>query len=251
MSSIRYWTRRLSRNWVYTARSGLWKGLKRRGGFDFLPFRKLDKDAAFLLSLDFRGKTVYDVGGFVGLFSLFFARAVGNGQVICFEPVPEHRELILDHIRLNQVKNIRLMPHALGSKSEQSTILVCDEMGAFSTAHPQQKEKLGFKNHCHDVPIEIAALDELISQEKLPIPNFIKLDVEGLEFAALQGMEAIIREYQPELFIELHGFDNSAIAEWLLLRGYHIWQVRDGLEIRLDNLEEAKRFLYARPKSSA
>jgi FkbM family methyltransferase len=238
-------TRRISQDWVYTARSGLWTGLKRRGGFDFLPFRKLDKDAAFLGTLDFRNKVIYDIGGFVGLFSMFFARAVVAGQVITFEPVPKHRELILEHLALNHMKNVQLYHYGLGASYQTTTLLVCEGMGAYSTAHPEQKQLLESKNNCQEIPLEIAPLDDLIPKQSLPIPNFIKIDVEGLEFAALQGMEQTIKQHQPELFIELHGYDNAQIALWLLARGYRIWQVRDGLEITEANSEMAKRFLYA------
>lgn len=243
--------RRISQSWVYTARSGLWTGLKRRGGYDFLPFRKMDKDAAFLATLTFRDKVVYDIGGYVGLFSLFFARAVKNGRVITFEPVPEHRELILDHLELNHITNVQLLSYGIGASFQKTTLLVCEEMGAYSTAHTEQKQRLRNQHKCQEIPLEITPLDELIPQKNLPIPDFIKIDVEGLEFAALQGMEQTIKQYQPELFIELHGYDNAQIAHWLLAHDYQIWQVRDGITITNANTEMAKRFLYASPSKSS
>jgi FkbM family methyltransferase len=248
---LRYWTRRISRHWVYTARSGLWAGMRRRGGFDFLPNRSMDKDAAFLKTLDFSGKVVYDIGAFEGLFSLFFARAVGEGQVISFEPVPKHHQLIEDHLHLNQIRNLRLIPFGIGANHQKRDLLICDEMGAYSTAHPQQKALLAPKLNCQEYPIEVYALDDLIPKEGLPLPNFIKIDVEGMEFEALQGMEKTITEAKPELFIELHGFDNARIAIWLLEREYKIWQVRDEVEITKDNTEMAKRFLYAYSATSS
>lgn len=51
------------RNQVYVARAGLTAGLEHRGGFGFVPKKTLTREHTFLQSLDFRGKTVYDVGG--------------------------------------------------------------------------------------------------------------------------------------------------------------------------------------------
>ena len=76
----------LFKNQVYTSRTGLTAGLKRRGGF--LPIKKtLTREHMFLKNLDFKGKTVYDVGGHIGLITMFFAREVGEiGAVVTFEP---------------------------------------------------------------------------------------------------------------------------------------------------------------------
>src|SRR5688572_5752212 len=73
---------------VYTVRSGVAKGLKRRGGFGFIP-RDISREEAFLAAMDFRGKTVFDIGAYEGIYTLFFARAVGaKGRVVTFEPNP-------------------------------------------------------------------------------------------------------------------------------------------------------------------
>ena len=80
--------RSLLKNRVYTSRSGLVKGLKRKGGVGFIP-RQLSLEEKFLMNLDINGQTIYDIGGNVGIFTMFFARSVGKkGKVITFEPNP-------------------------------------------------------------------------------------------------------------------------------------------------------------------
>ena len=76
----------LVKNRIYTSRSGLTKGLKRKGGLGFIP-RQLSLEEKFLMNLDINGQTIYDIGGNVGIFTMFFARSVGKkGKVITFEP---------------------------------------------------------------------------------------------------------------------------------------------------------------------
>src|SRR5438128_9381861 len=84
---------------VYTIRRGPGKGLKRRGGFEFVSeglIRPTQEDQ-FFATLDLKGKTVYDLGGFQGRLTIYFARAVGhNGRVITYEPNPANCAMILD-----------------------------------------------------------------------------------------------------------------------------------------------------------
>jgi hypothetical protein len=35
-------------------------------------------------------------------------------------------------------------------------------------------------------------------------PNFIKLDIEGAEVAALRGAQKLLREHKPKMFVEVH-----------------------------------------------
>src|ERR1035441_3118651 len=81
-----------SLNFSYTSRRGLAKGLKRRGGLGFLPGGPPTAEEDFLRTLDLRGKTVFDVGGFIGLMTIFFASRAAH--VVTYEPLPASRSKI-------------------------------------------------------------------------------------------------------------------------------------------------------------
>jgi hypothetical protein len=62
-----------------------------------------------------------------------------------------------------------------------------------------------------DEMVSVFALDDLI----LPLgiaPTLVKVDVEGLEFEALRGLERTLRRYRPAVLCEL-------TAEWVRGRG--------------------------------
>ena len=63
--------RSLVKNRVYTSRSGLTKGLKLKSGLGFIS-RPLTREEKFLTNLDTNGQTIYDIGGNVGTFTMFF-----------------------------------------------------------------------------------------------------------------------------------------------------------------------------------
>lgn len=65
--------------------------------------------------LDLKGKTVFDIGAFNGIFTLFFARAVGEkGKVVAFEPNPSLCKTIKENLLLNNFSNVEVMQVALG-----------------------------------------------------------------------------------------------------------------------------------------
>jgi len=54
------------------------------------------------------------------------------------------------------------------------------------------------------------------------VPDFIKMDIEGAEDAALRGAEEILATRRPSLIIEVHGLDKEqACLQILAKHGYH------------------------------
>src|SRR5947209_6114855 len=75
-------------NATYTVRHGLLKGMRRKGGLGWLPAKfspgVRTAEQKFWSGLNLAGMTVYDVGAFHGLLTLFFASQAKT--VVCFEP---------------------------------------------------------------------------------------------------------------------------------------------------------------------
>lgn len=235
----------LMKNRVYTVRSGIAKGLKRRGGLGFIP-RNLSREHAFLKNLQFTGKIVYDVGGYVGLMTLFFAVRVGEkGQVVTFEPNRQNYDAIHDNLELNGLTNVRVIPLGLGSKQETLKFVVSDSRPGWGTADPRKQEQLLLQDHqARLIEIQIDTLDHQIAVSNLPKPDFVKIDVEGLELDVLRGMDQTIHTFRPEMHIELHGTNEQEIVEFLLAHHYRVYQIEDGVEITLENIESVRGHLY-------
>ena len=231
---------------VYVSRSGLIAGLKRRGGFGFVPGKALTPEHIFLRSLDYRGKTVYDIGGYIGLVTMFFACEVGeNGRVVTFEPNPQNYTAILDHIALNGIANVQVLQLGLGSERGTLKFVVSDHKPAMGTANPKRQDKLLGQEEIKVLQIEIDTMDNQIAANDLLEPDFVKIDVEGLELDVLQGMSQTIGSCRPEMLIELHGESEREIAEFLLSHGYNIYQVEDGVDITQQNINMIYGHLYA------
>ncbi len=234
------------KNVVYTSRSGLIEGMRRRGGSGFLPWKKpLTKEHQFLKSLDYEGKTIYDVGGHIGLITMFFSREAGpDGQVVTFEPNPQNYASILDHLQINYITNVKVLKIGLGSKKDVIQFVVPDS--ALGTASPEKQQQYR-QGNLQTFQIEIDTLDHLIEEHHLPSPGFIKIDVEGLELDVLHGMPHTLNQFRPVIFLELHGVKEREVLEFLLSHDYRIHQVEDDFDISQNNIEKAHGHLYALP----
>jgi FkbM family methyltransferase len=226
-------------NRVYTVRHGLAKGLKRRGGLGFVPqVGAPPLEEAFLERLQLAGKTVYDVGGYEGVFSLFFARSVGPaGRLVTFEPNPYNYAKIVANVALNGFTNVDVRQIALGAAPGSATLVFpADETARGSLVGDIQAQIRQEKNVVA-VQVQIDSLDQQIASG-VPAPDFVKIDVEGLELDVLRGMAGVIARRRPALYIEIHGADMqkklenvTAVVEYLWLAGYAVHHVESGLTI--------------------
>ncbi len=224
---------------VYRVRRGLARGMWRKGGWGFLPFNALDKEEQFLSELDLRRCTVYDIGGWEGVYSLFFARAVGStGKVHVFEPHPDNARRIIENVHLNDFSNVFVHQLALGRRGGQAVL--CVPRGLTGRGWLREScEDCDAQHVCYEVAV--ASLDEYVNRCRLPMPQFIKVDVEGAELAVLEGMSGVLAAHAPRLFIEVHAATHPEVCSRLpdLLtrlwdRGYDIYLVEQDLR-RVNN----------------
>ena len=57
------------------------------------------------------------------------------------------------------------------------------------------------------IEVSVVALDELIANGTLPLPDYIKMDIEGGEVLALQGARKMLASHHPTIFLATHGQD--------------------------------------------
>lgn len=245
-----------SERWVYTARSGLAKGMRVKGGFLFLP-KPTPKEAPLLEAIapSLRGKVVYDIGANIGITTLFFAKHTGDGGlVVAFEPVPPTAKRLQENVHLNRLQNVRVYTLALGEAEGTAEICYAAEAPGIATLRQDIAQGYRKEYRMQTFIVEVVPLDRLIERELLPDPHFIKLDVEGYEYQVLLGARSVIERTRPALFMELHGSSRQEraetwkhIYEFLTERSYHIEAV-DKTTITLENLLDHGNLWYCTPQ---
>jgi len=223
--------RMVLRNYTFTLRSGLAQGMRRRYGLGFKPFQPMTIDETFLATLDLGGKTVYDVGSYVGIYTLFFARAVGAyGQVVAFEPNPQNYHELRYNVQLNQLHNVATIPIGLGRVEETAELITHPIYPSRGFVARHQRAVEAQDARLRRVPIQIDTLDHLIALHNLPSPDLIKIDVEGLELDVLYGMLETIHRCQPALFIEVH-YHMPELTEYLHSHQYRIYYIEGHISV--------------------
>jgi FkbM family methyltransferase len=191
-------------NFTYTCRRGIARGLKRKGGLAFLPsFAAPSPEERFLWNLDLKGKVIFDIGGFVGLMTLLFASR--GGRVFTFEPNPQALRRIKTNLEANHFESVTLIPKAVGDREGKINIVFDELMSGGASGDPEIAEALlSTSPRPRIIEAQMTTLDHEI-KAGLPIPDFVKIDVEGMEYSVLQGMRQLIGVRKPSIYIELHG----------------------------------------------
>lgn len=129
------------------------------------------------------GDVAYDIGASIGIHTIFIAKKIGeNGRVFAFEPERQSYEALMTNINLNNLKNIIPIKVALGTEFDEA-VLYCD--GCFNLMN--RGDNLGQK-------MKIVPGDFWVSNENLPIPKVVKIDVEGYEYYVIRGLSKTLQE---------------------------------------------------------
>jgi len=141
-----------------------------------------------------RGSVVWDVGANVGLYSCYAAKARGC-RVVSFEPSVFNLELLARNIFLNGLSDqITIVPLPLFEQVTQSSLNMSSTQwgGALSTfgaAH-------GFDGAVLQKVFEFRtvglSMDDCLTQLGLPAPDFMKMDVDGIEHIILRGGRQVL-----------------------------------------------------------
>ena len=171
------------------------------------------------------GDVVLDVGAHVGIFTLVSALGVGSaGEVHSFEPVPANFEALSRNVELNGFDNVAVNRVAVGAEPGEARLGV-PEGAASLGGDTSAMYTVGGSAHTISAPV--VTLDDYVADRLAGRPiRLLKLDVEGLEPAALEGFDSRLSESPPdavvlEVNLELldrHGFTGEGFLD--ALRGY-------------------------------
>jgi FkbM family methyltransferase len=183
---------------------------------------------AFLAAFVRRGMCAVDVGANEGLYTLFLRQHVGNdGRVIAIEPSERERAHLRRNLGRNGFTDVEILSVAVADHSGRAALSVAEHDHAGHNALGPPAAAWVRVAGTQDVPVE--TLDALAHRHRWPKVDLIKMDIEGMEFAALRGAEALLQRDRPLILFEaedesaaLRGESLGAMLRWLRKRGYVI-----------------------------
>ncbi|MGB0391640.1 MAG: FkbM family methyltransferase [Salibacteraceae bacterium] len=191
-----------------------------------------EKEMVLLPEFIKEGDHVLDLGANYAYYIERMSRLVGvNGRVFGFEPIPFTFEVCALVVKKLGLKNIDIFPFASGNANETLEFRVPKlDFGGISAGQShlskRNNEMEGKENYysfndeelvkCQAVTID----DYLLS--KLKNLSFVKIDIEGAEYFALQGMKKTIEKFKPVILVEIQpfflkgmGVDEATLVELL------------------------------------
>jgi FkbM family methyltransferase len=163
------------------------------------------------------GAKVIECGAHHAYDTIMLSRWVGNtGVVYACEPMRDNILVIERNLALNGIKNVRIVPKALGPRS-----------GSVRFRMDTNSSPLGHHNE-RGVDVDMATIDELCEVDSF-VPDLIKIDVEGYEADLLEGAARTLK-HRPALHVEVHphqigNFNKTVEQLWDLIdyRNYELW----------------------------
>jgi FkbM family methyltransferase len=192
--------------------------------YEYLTGKYLDDEELKIIqnSLKENNSVFYDVGANVGYVSIAVTRLT-NASVYAFEPIPEHQEKLKMHLDLNEIKHVKIFPMAVSDKTGQ--IEFSNSPG--SEGNTYKKESAMFSNF-QTFTVSCISIDDFISQHN-PVPQLLKIDVEGAELDVLHGAINTIRNHRPDILIATHDCHIAGIKdkciEFLISENYSLREV--------------------------
>jgi len=135
---------------------------------------------------------VYDIGAFDGELSRYFS-TFKNTTVYAFEPSSFNYNRLVSNTET--YKNITPFNVALNDKSYECFTKFRDCFDG---------------NSNNEQPIKYVKLSEFLIENNLKSPNFIKIDIEGMESIILNDFHNIIKDFRPIFFIEIHAENKNS-----------------------------------------
>ncbi len=158
------------------------------------------KFAALMLAAVEPGDDVWDVGANIGFYTRQLSVRVGSsGRVCAFEPAPH----CLVRLKENVVglENVEVVPVGLGDIEDTRTMELTDAPEA-GTHRIIADDATGEST---TVNIPVVPGDTYRRRENRPVPQLVKIDVEGFEEEVIMGMVQTIRhQICRAVFCEVH-----------------------------------------------
>jgi FkbM family methyltransferase len=177
------------------------------------------------------GDVAFDIGAHFGEHTVLLSGLVGpNGRVFAFEANPERIPGL--QRTTAALGNASVYAYALSDRAARSTLFVPELHSCASLSDWTE----GQGGHTRQLKCEQRRLDDIVAEQQLPRPDFIKCDVEGAELLVFRGSQNLLdRPDAPIVLFERNrkaarafGFAVSEASDFLVhlpSAGYSLYQI--------------------------
>lgn len=150
------------------------------------------------------GHVVWDCGAYVGYYTAFFRKVVGDkGIVHTFEASVSNYDMVKVLPANNKWTNVHI--HNLAVGPDHTMLEFVDNLSGSSGPYGLSKEYKESISELKINKVKCCGVDELVFEQGVDMPDFIKFDLESAEVDALHNGDRVFKEKRPVILLELHG----------------------------------------------
>ena len=167
---------------------------------------------------------IFDVGAFIGLYSIYLANHLNKAIAYAFEPNPVAYEVLLKNIETFNLGNRIVTKNiALSDEVKEAVLHISSDL-AHSSFYLYCAEFNG-NRIVKSITVQCSTIDHLVQSGICRSPDIMKIDVEGHEYEVLKGATATLEKRTPKIFFEPHRTtddapNDSRIEDFLRQFGY-------------------------------
>jgi FkbM family methyltransferase len=177
--------------------------------------------------------TIIDIGAGLGDFTAYAAQRSPHGRVLAYEPFPESFALLQQNVALNDLQNVEAQPCAIAERPGSLSLNI-----GIGEAVQHSTTQAGV----NAIEVQAITLQQVFDEHGLDRCDFLKMDIEGGEYAILRGVDADLLKRVQRIALEYH--DNTPAgqhAELVRLLQSHGFQV----QVQPNPVHDYLGYLYA------
>lgn len=168
---------------------------------------------------------IIDIGCNVGNHTIYYSKVLNCKKIYVFEPITKMFNIMMNNFKINNVNNV--VPYNIALANKETTLHCISKLpdynGSFwlwydndkNEKHPYERGYAVHKGMTGDEITETIQSKTLDSIMKNTNIDFIKIDVEGMEYEVLKGGINTISKNKPLLQIEIAIDNNHNISKLL------------------------------------
>ena len=179
-----------------------------------------------LLKIIQPGDICWDIGANIGFYTCLLASRVEDaGTVVAFEPALRTCGYLRENVSLNRFANVTVISKGLSDRVEQRHLYYSEAGLAEGTASLKYAD-----GRTASERVTLDTIDNLARE--LPVPDFIKIDVEGYQLEVLRGGEHCLKMHAPLLMAELKDVGETnrtlfgEIENYVAGLGYQLYEIK-------------------------
>lgn len=180
-----------------------------------------------------KGNVFIDIGANIGYYTLLASKLIGpQGKVYAFEASPSIYKRLIANISINKIENVVFRNCAISDLSGKCTIWTPPLGNIGHSTIINNVATLG--GHTPEAKVKCDTLTKLMPIDELLSARIIKIDIEGAERKAIQGILPYLNEFSidTEWIMELSPFfspggavDIEFIFDAFMIAGYNCYLI--------------------------